>query len=169
MGKQDVEKLKFYSILVIAFLVVSLFLTLDGVENLTGAAISIQTQDYSENLQNLYPNSFQTYVYLEQPTLLTLETKLGVKAIAGEIADEINFIEEITKMYEQKPPYRLLSDSSFAVQLAASDEDSNFRDELTCLNKIGQDKAHHGTYEMYILSELKFQKCAKSEKKIGLY
>ena len=56
MGKQDVEKLKFYSILVIAFLVVSLFLTLDGVENLTGAAISIQTQDYSENLQNLYPN-----------------------------------------------------------------------------------------------------------------
>ena len=121
MGKQDVEKLKFYSILVIAFLVVSLFLTLDGVENLTGAAISIQTQDYSENLQNLYPNSFQTYVYLEQPTLLTLETKLGVKAIAGEIADEINFIEEITKMYEQKPPYRLLSDSSFAVQLAASE------------------------------------------------
>ncbi|NQV91577.1 hypothetical protein HQ489_03820 [Candidatus Woesearchaeota archaeon] len=168
MVREDIEKLRFYSVLMISFILVSLFLTLDGEQNLVGATISIQTQEYSEGLQKLFPDLLQTYIYVEQPTLKTLKTKLGVKAFAGEIADEINFPTEIVKLYQQNPPYKIMSDSSFAVQLAASAEDANFRNELTCLTKIGQNKAGHGRYGMYMLSELKFQKCPKSEKTVGL-
>ncbi|PIN87685.1 hypothetical protein COV12_02640 [Candidatus Woesearchaeota archaeon CG10_big_fil_rev_8_21_14_0_10_32_24] len=167
MVKEDVAKFKFYSILAISLIVVSLFLTLDGEQNLTGATIYIQTQPYLDDLQQISPEKIQTFISVKQPTLKTLKTTLGVKSFAGEIADELNFPREIVKMYEQNPPYKILSDSLFAVELAASEEDTNFRNELTCLTKIGANKYGHWKYSMNIFSELKFQKCPNSQKTVG--
>ena len=139
--------------------VVGLVLNLNGPINTTGAAIYIEYYGVSDKLMKNYAGMIQTYIELKQPTLRTLSKPEGRIKIAQEITQKIDFTESLVKIYKNKPFATISAGSINGVTAGAKKENNNFKNDLTCLKKIGANHRNHPELKLALISELKYQVC----------
>ena len=140
--------------------VVGLVLSLNGTTtNTTGAAIHIEYYGVSDQLMGNYAGQIQTYIELKQPTLRTLSTPEGRIKVAQDISNKVDFTEELIKIYKNKPFATISAGSINGVTAGAKKENSNFKNDRSCLKKIGANHRNHPELKVALISELKYQAC----------
>ncbi len=162
--KNTNKNLVFYGFgVVFVLIVVALIIGITDFPAKTGASIYIKSYGVPNKLMNNKASTFQTLIELKQPSLM----KLGERgsSVAQEIANKIvkseDFAKGIKDIYKNDPASAPIPKGALAeVKKAAKIEEANFKDDLTCLNKIGKNYRHNQDFQMVMVSELKYVECS---------
>ena len=106
----------------------------------------------------------QTLIELKQPSLMKLGERGSTvpQNIANKVAESEKFATGIRDIYKNNPAVNFIPAGALAeVKRAAKVERDNFKNDLTCLNKIGKNYRHNQNMGIVMVSELKYQECGK--------
>ncbi len=159
------------------FLIITAFFIVgslkDSPSEVTGSSVYVRYYGISDQLMENKAGNLQTYIKLEQPTLMNMgkiqegdETRNNV---ANDIINSVNFVRGITDLYQNNAPVTIRHGSLETVSAAAALEADNFKSDTTCLKNIGENHGHVGAFEVFLVSELKFQKCTKDPGQLYAY
>jgi len=158
------KPLVFYSFgAVFILVVIALVIGFTGSStNTTGAAITVKSYGISNELTSIRAGTIQTLIELKQPTLMNLGERGSTVAseIANKVVESANFPKEIKDSYKNNPATSIISDGALAeVKKSAKNEEENFKNDLTCLDKIGKNYRHNRDIDIILISELKYTGC----------
>ncbi len=153
---------------VVVLLALALSIDFQGSKsNVTGSATSVKYYGLSDELiLTQAPNVLQTSLHFSLPTLKEIADIHNGKAkaalVAEEISQQIDFTEGIAQLYEKDPivaPDSIVMDR---VRQAAAKERSNFQAKTDCIMRLGDDFQNRYNFDVFMVSELKYQQCPKS-------
>ena len=162
--KSNNKNLVFYGFgVVFVLVVIGLIIGFsESSSNTTGASIYVTSYGISDKLMNNRAGTVQTLIELKQPTLMKLGERGSTvtQDIATQVVKSTNFPKAIKDSYKENPATSLIPSGALAeVKKSAHAEETNFKDDLTCLNKIGKNYRHNRDFDIVLISELKYTEC----------
>jgi len=140
-----------------------------GADNVTGDAISIHYYGVTGYPMEYKAGAFQTHIKLKQPVLKTLENSENRAELAEEIIKNADFHQGILDAYQKNPPSFVFMDAVEEISKAAHRENDYFRDDEKCLKRIGETYSHWGSVGIFMVSELKYQRCQNDPTWLSAY
>ena len=155
----------YLAIAALVIIVVGVVLAVGLRDNSTGASIFVEHHGVSGDLMETQAGKMQTYIKFVQPTLGELREEAGRLKVATDIAEVSEFPQGIEEMYTANPLVPLIDGADQELRVGASKENEFFKNDLTCLRNVGNNRGHIGELKVILISELKLQRCdSKVEK-----